>query len=139
MMNYSEKYKGLTLIEVLITMAIIAILAAVVYPAYVDVTGRSNRSEAQRELSRLAFLQEQFFADNRTYTADMTDLGAPADPYITESGNYSIDATIGAGGTTFDLKATAKGNQASVDASCITLSIDEALVKTASSENCWEQ
>ncbi|WDE01985.1 prepilin-type N-terminal cleavage/methylation domain-containing protein [Thalassomonas actiniarum] len=137
-MNYSGKYKGLTLIEVLITMAIITILAAVVYPAYVDVTGRSNRSEAQRELSRLAFLQEQFFADNRTYTADMTDLGAPADPYITESGNYSIDAIVGAGGTTFDLKATAKGNQAEVDADCTTLSIDEALVKTASSESCWE-
>ncbi|WP_274050777.1 type IV pilin protein [Thalassomonas haliotis] len=139
MMNNSRKYKGLTLIEVLITMAIITILAAVVYPAYVDVTGRSNRSEAQRELSRLAFLQEQFFTDNRTYTADMTDLGAPADPYITESGNYSIDATVGAGGTSFDLKATAKGNQASIDAGCITLSIDEALVKTASSESCWEQ
>ncbi|WDE14613.1 prepilin-type N-terminal cleavage/methylation domain-containing protein [Thalassomonas haliotis] len=138
-MNNSRKYKGLTLIEVLITMAIITILAAVVYPAYVDVTGRSNRSEAQRELSRLAFLQEQFFTDNRTYTADMTDLGAPADPYITESGNYSIDATVGAGGTSFDLKATAKGNQASIDAGCITLSIDEALVKTASSESCWEQ
>ena len=139
MINANKKYKGLTLIEVLITMAIIGILAAVVYPAYVDITGRSNRSEAQRELSRLAFLQEQFFADHRTYTADMTDLGATADPYITESGNYSIDATIGSGGTTFDLKATAKGNQASVDASCLTLSIDEALVKTASSATCWEQ
>ena len=138
-MKHTRKYSGLTLVEVMITLVIISILAAVVYPAYVNVTGRSNRSEAQRELSRLAFLQEQFFADNRTYTADMTDLGAPADPYITESGNYSIDATIGAGGTTFDLKATAKGNQASIDASCLTLSIDEALEKTASSANCWEQ
>lgn len=139
MMIYNSKQLGVTLIELLIVVAIVGILAAVVYPSYVEVVGRNNRSEAQRELSRLAFLQEQFFADNRTYTTDMTDLGTPTDPYITPSGRYSIDAVIGAGGTTFDLKATAKGDQASVDAVCLTLSIDEVLQKTATSATCWEQ
>lgn len=60
-----RKELGFTLMELLITVAIIGILASVAYPSYTDFVVRSNRSEAQRELMRFANLQEQVFVDRR--------------------------------------------------------------------------
>lgn len=145
-MHYSSKsnffYKklasnkiGFTLIELLIVVSIIGILGAVAYPAYLDSTLRSNRAEGQRELLRLANLQEQVYVDSRAYTTDMTQLGMSADPYITENGFYSIDATVS--GETFILTATAKNSQTK-DSSCLTLTVTETGKKTPTS-NCWEQ
>jgi len=137
-MDKQNKSYGFTLIELLITVAIIGILAGIAYPSYVDFITRSDRAEAQRELMRLANLQEQVFVDSRSYTADMTDLGL-ADPYITETGNYSIDAAIDNNGTTFVLTATAKGNQLSNDTACTTLTINELGKKSGESTICWEK
>lgn len=142
-MNNMNLMKGMTLMELLIAVAIMGILASVAYPSYVDYVVRSNRAEPQRELVRLASLQEQYFIDHRTYTTDMTKLGASASPYITESGKYSIAGVIGASGgvsgVTFTLTATALGSQASSDSSCATLSINETGQKTATSSSCWEK
>lgn len=135
--KYGEA-KGFTLFEVLFAVAIVGILGAVAYPSYINFVVESNRTEAQRELMRLANLQEQFFIDSRTYTADMKAIGMLTDPYITESGEYSIDAVATA--TTFTLTATAVtgGVQAKRDTSCLTLSITETGAKTASGTDCWE-
>lgn len=142
-MRNLAKQSGVTLMELLIVVAIMGILASVAYPSYVDHVVRSNRAEAQRELSRLASLQEQYYTDHRTYTTDMKSLGASASPYITESGNYSIAGVIGSSGgvagVTFKLTATAKGTQATEDSSCLTLSIDETGQQTATSTTCWEK
>ena len=126
---------GFTLIELLIVVAIIGILASVAYPSYIDFVLRSNRTEGQRELVHLANLQEQFYVDSRAYTTDMTKLGLSADPYITEKGLYSIDATVS--GETFTLTATAKSTQLK-DTSCLTMTITDTGKKTPTS-NCWEQ
>ncbi|GAA6205272.1 MULTISPECIES: type IV pilin protein [Thalassotalea] len=135
MKNNIKKLQGFTLVELLIVVAIIGILASVAYPSYIDFVLKSNRSEGQRELVRLANLQEQLYVDSRAYTADMTKLGLAADPYITESGFYSIDAKVV--GETFTLTATAKGTQTK-DTNCKTMTITETGKKTPSS-NCWEQ
>ncbi|QOL25771.1 prepilin-type N-terminal cleavage/methylation domain-containing protein [Thalassotalea sp. LPB0316] len=130
--------RGLTLIELMVAVAIIGILAGVAYPSYVDFVTRSNRAEPQRELMRIANLQEMFYVDNRAYTDDMKDLGLGADPFITESGNYSIDATVNSAKDTFVLKATALGQQASADAVCLNMQITETGAKSATSAKCWE-
>ncbi|WP_211279493.1 type IV pilin protein [Cognaticolwellia mytili] len=134
--------KGITLLELLVSVAIVGILASVAYPSYIGYIVKSNRTEAQRELVKLANLQEQYFIDHRTYTTNMELLGMASDPYITASGNYSIDSIIesleGVEGGTFTLTATAKNSQASQDSSCVTLSIDEKGTKSAKSLTCWE-
>jgi len=134
--------KGFTLIEVMIVVAIIGILAAVVYPSYSEFIWRSNRTEAQRELIRLANLQEQRFVDQRTYTNDLTDLGVP----VNGAGGYEIprDNNIkwytitGVGvGRTFVLTATAQGVQLKDTADCQVLTINESGQKTPTT-GCWE-
>ncbi|WP_342743309.1 type IV pilin protein [Pseudocolwellia agarivorans] len=129
---------GMTLIELLIAVAIVGILGAVAYPSYVEYVSQSNRSEAQRELLRIANKMEQYFVDTRRYTADMKLLGLPADPFITESGNYSID-TSAQTNTTYTLTATARGAQATRDSDCTTLNISETGQKTAKTTTCWEK
>lgn len=129
-----KKQLGVTLIELLLTVAIIGVLAAVAYPSYSDFVLRNNRTEGQRELLRLANLQEQLYIDSRAYTTDMTVLGMTADPYITENGFYSIDAAIN--GATFVLTATAKNAQTK-DSGCTTLTINHLGQKTPAS-GCWE-
>jgi type IV pilus assembly protein PilE len=134
--NMLIKKRGFTLLELLITIAVIGIISSIAYPSYIDNITRANRTEAQRELLRLASLQEQYFIDHREYTADMTKLGTPADPYITDSGLYSIDTTVV--GITYTLVATAKGRQITADSACKKLSVTDTGKKTATSTNCWE-
>ena len=58
---------GFTLIELMIVVAIIAILAAIALPIYSDYVTRGKLTEAQNNLSSLRVLMEQYFQDNRTY------------------------------------------------------------------------
>ena len=131
----STKTLGFTLIELLITVAIIGVLASVAYPSYTDFVLRSNRSEGQRELMRLANLQEQVFVDTRSYASNMKGLGMSTDEYTTESGNYLISVVAGATATTFTLQAVAKKSQVK-DTDCTTLKVDYLGAKTP--KECWE-
>lgn len=137
-MNKQQKNRGFSLIELLITVAIVGVLAGVAYPSYTDYVTRSNRSEAQRELMRFANLQEQVFVDRRTYAADMKGLGFSTVSIDTDSGNYTISVSAQSA-TTFTLKAAAKGSQTR-DTACPTLTINELGQKNdGENSGCWEK
>ncbi|MCJ8274756.1 MAG: type IV pilin protein [Psychrosphaera sp.] len=138
--------KGFTLIELMIGVAIVGILASIAYPSYTDSLNRARRAEAMTELVRVANMQEQYFADNRTYAIDMTKLGFSTDPYITENGYYSIDtAAITAITTDYLITATAAGLQSSNDGACTTFSLNYLGQKTAkkgtvdNTNECWDK
>jgi prepilin-type N-terminal cleavage/methylation domain-containing protein len=59
--------KGFTLIELMVTVAILAIIAAVAIPAYNGYVTRSKISEAVSHLSSTRVTLEQYYQDNRTY------------------------------------------------------------------------
>lgn len=138
-MQMEKKLKGFTLMELMVAVAIVGILAAISYPSYTEYVARSNRTEGQRELLRIANLMEQHFLDNRTYTSDLTKLGLNESTYITEPNKYySIDAkNVSSSGYT--LTATAQGNQATLDSNCLTLSINQTGKKSAASDECWDK
>lgn len=73
---------GFTLIEVMITVAVIAILAAVALPSYFDYVTRSRLVEARANLADMRTRFEQFFLDNRTYPASC--VAASATPSATQ-------------------------------------------------------
>lgn len=130
-----RKELGFTLMELLITVAIIGILASVAYPSYTDFVVRSNRSEAQRELMRFANLQEQVFVDRRAYATSMTGLGQATAAIDTESGNYTISMQASTT-STFTLRAVAKNVQTQ-DIGCTTLTVNQVGTKTPIA--CWER
>jgi type IV pilus assembly protein PilE len=58
---------GFTLIELMITVAIVGILAAVALPAYKDYLKRGKLTEAFNQMSSCAVSLGQYYQDNRTY------------------------------------------------------------------------
>ena len=137
MLNVQKPIRGVTLIELMIVVAIMGILVAVAVPSYSSFVAKSNRSEGQTELVRIANLQEQYFVDNRKYTSDLSDLGLSGTKFTTESGYYEIESTTSNSNINFSLKATAQGSQATRDSSCTELTITDTGQKGATSTTCW--
>jgi type IV pilus assembly protein PilE len=77
-----QRNRGFTLIELMIVVAIVAILAAVGYPSYRNHVAKGQRSAGQQFLSDIAQRQEQYLLDRRQYAttlaASATGLGMTA-------------------------------------------------------------
>ncbi len=134
------KQMGFTLIELMITVAIIGILSSVGYPSYMSHIQKAKRSEAQAALVSMATAMEQWRVENNNdYTGVTVGTGdtsiftdrVPTDGSGTQSYVLSIP-TLTTGNYT--LKAT----PVSTD-DCGDLTLDSTGVKTSSTgTNCWE-
>jgi len=86
---------GFTLIELMITVAIVGVLAAVVYPSYKAHIVKSNRRAAQAQMLDIANREQQFLLANRAY-ASKTALETSGYALPTElTSKYSYDVTVG--------------------------------------------
>jgi type IV pilus assembly protein PilE len=61
--------RGFTLIELMIAVAIIAVLAAIAIPSYTDYVRRGRLTDSISKLSAMRVKMEQYFQDNRVYNA----------------------------------------------------------------------
>lgn len=130
---------GFTLIEVMIVVAIVGILAAVAYPAYTSYLVRANRSVATAHLLDIATRQQQYRLDARTF-GSLSDIGMGTPP--TEvSKHYAVSPDGTPTATAFTIKAEPTGSQASQDAKCGILRINQAGTKSVSGSgsvaDCW--
>jgi type IV pilus assembly protein PilE len=117
--------RGFTLIELMITVAIAAILLSVAIPAYRDYVRRGAIEEVTAVLGSGRVVMEQYFLDNRTYV----DAPCPA------STRYFAIACARAAGT-YTITATGAGNMAT-----FVYTIDQADTRTTAGPwgagNCW--
>ena len=132
--------RGFTLIEIMITVAIIGILAAVALPAYQNYVLRAGRTEGQAALMDISARLEQYYLGNKTYTTDIA--GNLNTNTTTESNRYDIDVQACPAGTIatcYLITATAVNAQAA-DATCTTLTLNSSDVKGATGTDpdaCW--
>jgi type IV pilus assembly protein PilE len=151
-MQQTRKYStGFTLIELMIVIAVVAILVLVALPAYQDQVIKTKRTVAKSEMQDLLARQEQFFVNNRQYATDLTVLGfGNATSYMINSDGDEVAATAsdriysisisGASATAFTLAAAPQLAQAR-DTRCGTLLITSAGAKSESGSgsvsDCW--
>jgi type IV pilus assembly protein PilE len=98
----------------MITVVVIAILATIAYPSYLEFVARGKRSAAQSAMMDIANRQQQYFLVNRGY-ANKTALEAFGYALPAEvASNYTYDMTVSAGPPpSFEIAFTATGSQAS--------------------------
>jgi type IV pilus assembly protein PilE len=133
-MNNKYKVLGFTLVELLITVAIVGFLAAIAYPNYRQYLLRAHRTEAQTVLQQTATRMERYFSNNSSYAPDMATLGEPA---TTQNGYYAITIAPGACGDIarcYQLTADAQDSQLD-DTDCTAITLDSTGAKAPA--DCW--
>ena len=122
--------RGFTPVELVVVVAVVAILAAVALPTYRGYVNKSRRSEAQSYLMAVAARQQQCLLDTRAYTATLADIDVPVPgsidipPFTKANPAYRATMTIVAGPPpTLTVTATPAGDQSSEK--CGELSINQ--------------
>jgi len=135
---------GFTLIELMITVAIIGILSAIAYPSYTQYVVKSNRSAAEAFMLAVAGKQEQYMLDARLYATNMTALNITSIPSeVSRNYNVTVTANNAATPPTYTISAAPipGGSQATRDTICATLTLDQTGGKgisgTGPLTNCW--
>lgn len=124
---------GFTLIELMITVVIIGILAAIAYPSYQEQVRQTRRANAQADLMELASYMERYYTENFTYVGTKGALPFSQSP---KSGTayYSIIVASNPTATSYQLVATAQGAQAD-DTNCTPLTITQT--GATGPAGCW--
>ena len=141
--------RGITLLELMIVVVIIAIIASFGYPSYMRYVVNTKRTAATSTLLQVADRQQQFFMDNKRYTADLTELGYGASPmFVSDQGNsvpagdddaVYVVSLVGVTPTTYMALAAPLGAQLERDGSCGTMTLNQAGTRDAlgGGDDCW--
>ena len=138
----ARRNAGFTLIELMIAVAVIALLAAIALPSYQSSVRKARRTDARNALVAVAQLMERHNTENNSYIGASL---ATWNKTASENGFYTIAFPVPSSGTnptlnTFLLSATPAGSQASDG--CGTFTLDQAGVRgvtggTLSAAQCW--
>ncbi len=148
MQKHLRHASGFTLIELMITVAIVGILSAIAYPSFMEYIYKSRRAEGIAALAQIQQAQERWRAQSPTYAANTALSTAwPGGLGIstpTVSGNYTL-AISGNSATGYTATATAAGRQLA-DSKCTALSVqlssgtvDHLATPTANAKRCWNK
>ena len=142
--------QGFSLTELLVTLAILALLAAAATPLWIKQIERARRLDATDALVRVAVLQERFYFENGRY-ARAVELAAPPPVGLgvagTERGYYQLrlrpPEEASSDGFAIEAIADLEGPQAG-DEQCRVLALDSTGRRTSenaegedSTDACW--
>lgn len=129
---------GMSLIELVIAVAVVAILAAIALPAYTDYIARSQRVDARASLFELAMTLERCYTDHGRFNGGGCAL--LTFPLASPDGHYQLTAVIDT--DSFDLQAIPVGRQAARDqARCALFRLEDNGRKSAQgtqADRCWQ-
>ena len=132
------RQKGYSLVELMVVVIVVAILGMIGLPSYRAYMIRSQRTEAKDALVRLASNQEKFYFQNRTYSADLAELGFTAGG-LTDTGLYQL--ALVADQLSWSATAVpAAGSGMTADEECQEFGVDETGLRTADPDprnRCW--
>ena len=142
------KQKGVSLLELMIVVAIVAIISAIAFPSYTQYIVDTKRSAATSALLRIADRQQQFFMDNKAFANDLTALGYAANPLILkDDGNstvagdtdavYSVSLSNVAATTYTITAAPLHGQQRDTECGSLTLTQAGLRGNSAGGTDCW--
>ena len=136
-----KKNLGFTLIELMIVVAIVAILSSFAISNYSQYVKKAERKEVQTEMLEIAARLEQYHALNNSYALAGT-ITLPAAPLTSQNGKYDIEVfnRSTASDNAFGIEARAKtGSTAATDKEagllCTPLTLNSATAKTP--PTCW--
>lgn len=139
MEHHMKHAKGFTLLELLVTVAIIGILAAIAIPSYSNYMQKSRRASAQAHLMDIAQRQQQYLLDARAYATSLSQLGISTPNDVSPYYNPITINAVNTPGSPPSFTVTAQPKADQVGDKCGTLSIDNLGTKTASTgaAGCW--
>ncbi len=112
-----QKAQGFTMIELMITLIIVAVILGLGIPSYQSSVRKSKRTEAKAALLELMARQEQYFSEKRAYANTLSDLrwggSTSLDGNTNEgAGNYTVEISFDTDTGVSSLTAEARGGQA---------------------------
>lgn len=142
-LTLSCRARGFTLIEMMITVAIAAILVAIALPNYTEYVRRGARAEARSGLQQAAQWMERGATARGTYPIETDSKKEfPAMLKTVQSGRYAISCETDAAGSTFTLTATPQGAQSGDKCGSFTLThtgVRGLTNNTETVQNCWNR
>ena len=136
-----RKQWGLTLVELMVVVAVMAIIATVAYPLYTNQVQKTRRADAKIALEMIAAAQERYRTLTGGYTAVLSslDVSSALQGGQSSEGYYNVSVVASTVGFTVTAEKSSTGAQ-SGDDDCEQFTINQQGVKTATdgnSTNCW--
>jgi len=139
---------GFTLAELMVTVAIAALLLAVAVPSYQGQVQKSRRTEARSALMDLAAREERYFSTNNAYSSIPADLSYTTFTPV-GSGDYNVTINVTAANPAnvpptqagYVIQATTTGIQVA-DTTCTSFTVDQTGTQTSTGtgtvQTCWQ-